>query len=152
TLLLLATLAGVATQDTYATTGALGLGTTLVLAVAYRFVTTSRGLEVTRLVTAEEVEYGGRVVQRLRITPTSWRNRLAATLCAVEVADISVVPGMVAGGVAGPVGRGGWLEDERDVVCTHWGLHQLGPTTIRLTAPLGLLPRVRAAAPAEDIL
>jgi uncharacterized protein (DUF58 family) len=150
-LLLVAAAGRLATGDPYAETGALVLAATLALSLAYQFLSVQR-LHVTRHLSAFELEYGQRLVQRLRIEPTSWRDRLAATLCAVEVADAYVVPGMVAGGVAGPVGRGGWLEDERDVTCTRWGLHQVGPTTIRLTAPLGLLPRVRAAAPAEEVL
>ncbi len=150
-LLLLATAGRLATGDPYAETGALVLAATLSLSLAYQFLTVQR-LHVTRYLSALELEYGQRLVQRLRIEPTSWRDRLAATLCAVEVADAYVVPGMVAGGVAGPVGLGGWLEDERDVTCTRWGLHQVGPTTIRLTAPLGLLPRLRAASPAEEVL
>jgi uncharacterized protein (DUF58 family) len=150
-LLLLAATASLATGDAYAQTGALVLAATLGLSVGYRFLTVQH-LHVTRELSAHELEYGQRLVQRLRIVPTSWRDRLAATLSAVEVADAFVVPGMVAGGVVGPVGRGGWLEDERDVVCTRWGLHQLGPTTVRLTAPLGLLARVSAAAPAQEVL
>ena len=116
-LLLLAAAVRLATGDPYAETGALVLAATLALSLAYQFLTVQR-LHVTRHLSALEVEYGQRLVQRLRIEPTSWRDRLAATLCAVEVADAYVVPGMVAGGVAGPVGRGGWLEDERDVICT----------------------------------
>ena len=104
-------------------------------------------LDISRQLSATEVEYGGSLQQVVTCRPRNLLSRLVAPFLSIEVADEHVVPGMETSGVVGAIGADGTLHDRRTVdACTRWGVFAQGQTRIKIPGIIDTFERRRGAS------
>ena len=104
-------------------------------------------LDVSRFLSATEVEYGGSLQQVVTCQPRDLLSRLVAPFLSIEVADEHVVPGMEMSGVVGAIGADGTLYDRRTIeACTRWGVFAQGQTRIKIPGIIDTFERGHGAS------
>ena len=110
-------------------------------------------LDISRHLSATEVEYGGALEQVVTCQPRNLLSRLAAPFLSIEVADEHVVPGMETSGVVGAIGADGTLHDRRTVeACTRWGVFAQGQTHLTIPGVIDAFERGHGASDVEWVV